>query len=191
MPVTAQDREHDILDPAILYFGTPVCLLSTLNEDGSANLAPMSSVLWLGSTAVLGMGAGSQTSANLLRTRECVLNLPSVDLVGAVDRLALTTGSRSVPPGKVAKGYRCVADKFDAAGLTPAPAIRVDAPRVRSVRSILRVGSCRTDPSVSIRSSRQTSWSSTSTLWLSTSHPAFDSPGAATASTRTGGDPSS
>ncbi|MGI8308307.1 hypothetical protein [Saccharopolyspora hattusasensis] len=29
--------------PSILYFGTPVVLLSTENSDGTANLAPMSS----------------------------------------------------------------------------------------------------------------------------------------------------
>jgi flavin reductase (DIM6/NTAB) family NADH-FMN oxidoreductase RutF len=29
-------------ESAILYFGTPVALLSTQNFDGSANLAPMS-----------------------------------------------------------------------------------------------------------------------------------------------------
>lgn len=32
---------HVDIDPAILYFGTPVVLLSTLNEDGSTNLMPM------------------------------------------------------------------------------------------------------------------------------------------------------
>ena len=31
------------IEPAILYFGTPVVLIGTCNEDGSYNLAPMSS----------------------------------------------------------------------------------------------------------------------------------------------------
>jgi flavin reductase (DIM6/NTAB) family NADH-FMN oxidoreductase RutF len=30
-------------EPRILYVGTPVMLISTCNEDGSPNLAPMSS----------------------------------------------------------------------------------------------------------------------------------------------------
>ncbi len=55
---------HVDIDPAILYFGTSVVLLSTLNEDGTTNLMPMSSV-WLGRTAVLGIGASSQTARNL------------------------------------------------------------------------------------------------------------------------------
>ncbi len=36
------------IKPSILYFGTPVVLLSTHNEDGSTNLTPMSSAWTLG-----------------------------------------------------------------------------------------------------------------------------------------------
>lgn len=121
---------HSVIDPAILYFGTPVVLVSTLNEDGSPNLAPMSSAWWLGRSCMLGFGARSHTPANLLRTGECVLNLPSVDQVAGVDRLARTTGSDPVPAYKTAMGYRHVHDKFSAAGFTPLPALDVDAPRV-------------------------------------------------------------
>lgn len=39
---------HAVIDPAILYFGTPVVLVSSANADGSLNLAPMSSAWWLG-----------------------------------------------------------------------------------------------------------------------------------------------
>ena len=31
------------IEPKILYFGTPVALISLLNEDGGTNLAPISS----------------------------------------------------------------------------------------------------------------------------------------------------
>jgi len=121
---------HTTIDPAILYFGTPVILVSTENPDGSANLAPMSSAWWLGRSAMLGFGSRSHTPANLLRTGECVLNLPSVAQVAAVNRLARTTGSSPVPPHKVAMGYRHAADKFGVAGLTPLPADVVRPPRV-------------------------------------------------------------
>ncbi len=76
---------HRSIDPAILYFGTPVVLVSTLNEDGSANLAPISSAWWLGWNCMLGFGRRSHTPRNLLRTGECVLNLPSMEQVDAVD----------------------------------------------------------------------------------------------------------
>jgi flavin reductase (DIM6/NTAB) family NADH-FMN oxidoreductase RutF len=121
---------HVTREPAILYFGTPVVIVSTTNEDGSTNLAPMSSAFWLGWRCMLGLGGRSKTAQNLKRTRECVLNLPSADLVGAVNRLALTTGADPVPPAKFERGYRHVKDKFAIAGLTPMPSETVAPPRV-------------------------------------------------------------
>lgn len=121
---------HTLIEPGILYFGTPVVLISSTNEDGSANLAPMSSAFWLGWRAVLGLGARSQTAQNMVRTRECVLNLPSDALAAAVDRLALTTGSDPVPARKEERGYFHVADKFGRAGLTPVASETVAPPRV-------------------------------------------------------------
>ena len=49
---------------------------------------------------MLGLARNSKTTENMIRTRECILNLPSAELVGAVDRLARTTGSDPVPLGK-------------------------------------------------------------------------------------------
>ena len=118
------------IDPAILYFGTPVVLVSSTNLDGSANLAPMSSAWWLGKSCLLGFGLRSLTPQNILRTQECVLNLPSVDQVGAVDRLARLTGSDPVPPHKESMGYRHERDKFGEAQLTPSPSTVVEPPRV-------------------------------------------------------------
>lgn len=118
------------IDPAILYWGTPVVLVCTLNEDGSANVAPISSAFWLGHTATLGFGLASHTLANLRRTGECVLNLPGPGQVDAVDRLALTTGAPQPNSWKRANGYRYVRDKFGHAGLTPAGSDLVAPPRV-------------------------------------------------------------
>src|SRR5215467_3969210 len=103
---------HKIVHPAILYFGTPVVLISTVNEDGTHNLAPISSIFWLGWRCMIGISAFSKTTENLIRTGECVLNLASVNEVGAVNRLAKLTGSNPVPAGKLQKGYRYEADKF-------------------------------------------------------------------------------
>jgi flavin reductase (DIM6/NTAB) family NADH-FMN oxidoreductase RutF len=122
--------DHVVIDPAILYFGTPVVLVSSADAAGAPNLAPISSIFWLGHTAVIGIAARSQTAANLRSTGECVLNLPSTSEVDAVDRLALTTGRFPVPPRKAAVGYRHEADKFGVAGLTARPSETVGAPRV-------------------------------------------------------------
>jgi flavin reductase (DIM6/NTAB) family NADH-FMN oxidoreductase RutF len=90
----------------------------------------MSSVWWLGWSCMLGLGQMGQTSENLLRTRECVINLPSAGMVSHVDRLAMTTGRDPVPEKKLSWGYSYEADKFGVAGLTPVESITVAPPRV-------------------------------------------------------------
>jgi flavin reductase (DIM6/NTAB) family NADH-FMN oxidoreductase RutF len=121
---------HISVAPSILYFGTPVVLISTRNLDGTTNVAPMSSAWWLGWNCMLGLGARSHTAQNLLREKECVLNLPSTTEVAAVNRLARLTGSDPVPPHKVAMGYRHEKDKLGVAGLSATASELVGALRV-------------------------------------------------------------
>jgi flavin reductase (DIM6/NTAB) family NADH-FMN oxidoreductase RutF len=120
---------HVVSEPAIMYFGTPTVLVSTTNEDGSFNIAPMSSAWWLGWRCMLGFAAISKTPQNMIRTAECVLNLPSVNEAGAVNRLARFTGSDPVPPSKISMGYAHERNKFEIAGLTPIASQTVAAPR--------------------------------------------------------------
>lgn len=121
---------HISIEPSILYLGTPVVLISTLNEDMTVNVAPMSSAWWLGWNCMLGLGTNSQTACNLLREKECVINLPSVKAVGAVNRLARLTGKISVSPWKKSVGYRYEKDKLGASGLSASPSVSVGAPRI-------------------------------------------------------------
>jgi flavin reductase (DIM6/NTAB) family NADH-FMN oxidoreductase RutF len=127
--ITAIDP-HTTISPAILYFGTPVCVLSTVDESGHPNLAPNSSIWWLDQTAMVGVSARSQTGRNLLATGEVVINLPSRREVDLVDRLALTTGRPDVSPRKHAAGYRHVHDKFAHAGATALASESVAPPRI-------------------------------------------------------------
>jgi flavin reductase (DIM6/NTAB) family NADH-FMN oxidoreductase RutF len=122
---------HRTIQPTILYFGTPVALISTLNEDGAPNIAPMSSAWWLGWSCMLGLGAMGKTSDNLIRTRECVINLPSQDQVSHVDKLAMTTGKNPVPENTQLWGYRFEPDKFGTGELTPQASVIVGPPRIR------------------------------------------------------------
>lgn len=78
---------------------------------------------------MLGLGSMGQTSENLIRSRECVINLPSQQEVELVDRLAMTTGRDPVPEKKLAWGYRHERRKFETAGMTPMPAVAVAPPR--------------------------------------------------------------
>lgn len=127
---TAAERATRIIHPSILYFGTPVVLISTTNPDGTANLSPMSSAWALGDRVVLDMGLSGQGCQNLMRTGEAVINLPDPTMHHAIEAIADTTGCYTVPDYKKALGYRHVADKFALAGLAEAPAETVKPPRV-------------------------------------------------------------
>jgi flavin reductase (DIM6/NTAB) family NADH-FMN oxidoreductase RutF len=125
----APTSSHVRIEPSILYFGTPVVLLSTLNDDGTPNLAPMSSAWALGYTVVLGLGRSGQTVANLARLGECVINLPSAELWSNVERLAPLTGRYPVPEAK-SEQFSYEPQKFEAAGLTAQASQMVAPPRV-------------------------------------------------------------
>src|ERR1700733_7224600 len=91
------EAEFRTIEPKILYFGTPVALISSLNEDGTTNLAPMSSFWALGWTLMLGLLDETKTAENMERHRECVVNLPAPDLWRKVEILAPLTGKDPVP----------------------------------------------------------------------------------------------
>jgi flavin reductase (DIM6/NTAB) family NADH-FMN oxidoreductase RutF len=111
--------------PEILYFGTPVAVVSSLNPDGSTNLAALSSFWALGDRLVLGLTTFGQTCANLLRHPECVLNLPSPSQWQRVDRLGRTTGRTPLTDYHRAAGIFHAQDKFAASGFTALPAEHV------------------------------------------------------------------
>lgn len=119
-----------VIQPPVLYYGTPVALLTTLNEDGSPNIAPISSTWVLNKTVVLGLGLSSQTYANLRALPELTINLPGPDLWQHVECLAPLTGRNPVPEAKRAIRFRYEPDKFGAAGLTPTASHIVSPPRI-------------------------------------------------------------
>lgn len=120
---------HVTIEPSILYFGTPVILISTLNEDGTSNIAPMSSAWWLGWRCMLGLQTASQTPQNMIRTGQCVLNLASTKQADAVNKLARLTGAKAIPASKQKLGYSYEPCKFEVAGLTPVESQTVAPPR--------------------------------------------------------------
>lgn len=128
---TATDLpKHRVIHPSVLYFGTPVVLLTTLNPDGSANISPMSSAWALGDRVVLGLSTSGQGAENAVRTGECVINLAPASLWEKVERLARTTGRNPVPPHKASGGYYFEPDKFETAGLSALPSEIVRTPRI-------------------------------------------------------------
>lgn len=122
--------EFKTITPSILYFGNPVAIVSSINHDGSPNLAPISSFWTLGWTVILGLLCDTQTFENFQCNKDCVVNVPSPDQWEAVERLAPLTGKNPVPGEKSAK-FRFEANKFVAAGLTSLASESVKALRVK------------------------------------------------------------
>ncbi|HUO93576.1 MAG TPA: flavin reductase family protein [Rhizomicrobium sp.] len=112
-------RGFAVIDPEVLYFGTPVAVVSTLNPDGTTNLAAMSSFWALADRFVLGLTSFGQTGANLARCGECVLNFPSPREWQSVDRLGRTTGRADLADYHRDSGIEFRPDKFAASGFTP------------------------------------------------------------------------
>jgi len=128
--MTNPESVHIEVEPKILYFGTPVVLVSTENADGSFNLAPISSAWALGRTLVLGLGADGHTLSNLRSRPELTINYPEPHLWPAVERLASLTGANPVPPTKPERTtFR--SDKFAAARLNHLGSVAVRPPRVQ------------------------------------------------------------
>ncbi len=123
-------HEHVTISPSVLYVGTPVVLITTINEDGTANISPMSSAWALGRHMVLGLGSAGLGADNLRHRKECVLNFPSPALWPQVEQLARWTGRDPVPPHKAAMGYEYRSDKFAPTGLTPIASEIVKPPRI-------------------------------------------------------------
>jgi len=119
-----------VIHPSILYFGTPVVLITTRNPDGSTNITPMSSAWALADRVVIGLSGGGQGLANLERECECVLNLAGEDMRDGVERIAPTTGRAPVPAWKQSSGYRHERDKFALGGWHAAPSLSVSPPRI-------------------------------------------------------------
>ena len=115
--------------PKILYFGTPVVLVSTVDKKGNVNLSPMSSAWALGNTVVLGLSSLGKTLENLINSRECTLNFPHGEMWKNVEKLAPLTGKDPVPEEK-SRVFRYEPHKFSTSGLTPIASENVTPPRV-------------------------------------------------------------
>lgn len=126
----ATTDEHLVIEPSVLYVGTPVYLVVTENADGSPNLAPASSHWALGRMLVLGLEADGQTASNLLERPQLTVNFPAASQWRGVERLSAATGRDPVPEAKCGQ-YRFEPRKFELAGFSPKPSELVSPPRVR------------------------------------------------------------
>jgi flavin reductase (DIM6/NTAB) family NADH-FMN oxidoreductase RutF len=132
------------IKPSILYFGTPVALLTTLNTDGSSNISAFSSAWALVDRVVLGLSAEGQGFRNLERQGEAVIHLPAAEMFAAVERIAATTGRYPVPDYKKAMGYEFVANKFAMAGWSEMQSRILECP-LQLEAKVLAIHACTDD----------------------------------------------
>lgn len=118
------------IQPKILYYGTPVILLNTLNEDGSTNISPISSSWALGDSIIIGIGTNGKAFENLQRHFECVINIPNPELWKNVEALASFTGKKQVPLEKLAQGFTFKTEKYQVSELTSIHSISVKPSRI-------------------------------------------------------------
>lgn len=120
---------HVVIEPRVLYVGTPAYLIGTQHPDGSASLAAASSYWALGKIVVLGIEDDGQSIGNIAERGELTVNFPAASQWEQVASIAYLTGRDPIPEAK-REGYTHVADKFAAAGLTPQASDIIGAPRV-------------------------------------------------------------
>ncbi|PEE26793.1 hypothetical protein COL24_14180 [Bacillus toyonensis] len=130
MKKMTQVSNTETIKPKILYYGTPVILLNSLNEDGTVNISPMSSSWALGDSIILGIGLGGKAIENLERHPECVINVPSPSLWENVEQLAPYTGKNPVPDYKKKNGFTYEKEKYDISRLTPTESKSVKPTRI-------------------------------------------------------------
>lgn len=116
--------------PRILYFGTPVALITTTDQYGHPNIGPISSVWALGYKLVLGLGCNGKTFNNLISQKQCVVNIPSKNLQQNIERIARLTGADPVPEDKKAL-YKHEPDKFTAGGFSAINSQIVSPPAIK------------------------------------------------------------
>ena len=118
------------IKPKILYFGTPIALITTIDACGNPNIDPMSSVWALGYKLVLGLGCNGKTFSNLITQKECVVNIPSINLQPNIESIAHLTGANPVPEDKKAV-YRYEPDKFATGGFSTIDSQIVRPPAIK------------------------------------------------------------
>lgn len=122
-------QPHRVIEPSVLYVGTPVYLVGTRNPDGTTNIAPASSHFALDRMIVLGLEEGGQSLDNVRSHPELTVSFPASHQWTHVERLAGVTGKNPVPEDKRAQ-YEFEPRKFERAGLTPVESDLIDVFRV-------------------------------------------------------------
>jgi len=101
----------------------PVVLITTVNKDGTPNIAAKTNFMTVGSMTryAFHCSPSHHTHQNVMETREFVINVPTEDIASKILKAAIITEKPC--PASV--------NEIERAGLTPFPSERVKPPRVK------------------------------------------------------------
>ncbi|WP_439241674.1 MULTISPECIES: flavin reductase family protein [unclassified Lonepinella] len=120
---------HQTIPMQTFYYGFPVVLLTTCDEQGHSNISPISSSWCLGDNIVIGLGTCGKAFENLQVCPEAVLNLPDNTMFQRVESIAPFTGKAEIPKHKQGI-YAYCSDKFAQGKLTAQTSIQVRPTRI-------------------------------------------------------------
>lgn len=121
---------HQQIQPQMFYFGFPVVLLTTIDQNGKTNITPISSSWCLGKHIVIGLGTQGKAFENLAYCGEAVLNLPSAEQWQQVEQIAPFTAKNPVPEFQLGQ-YQFCDNKFALGGFTAEPCQFVKPARIK------------------------------------------------------------
>lgn len=99
-------------------------------ESGHDDLTPISSTWTLDQSVILGVGLDNQGFDNLKIGRDLTLNIAEQSLWKQVEKIAKTTGNKTVPEYKKELGYNYCEDKFRLANFSKLAGISVSTVRI-------------------------------------------------------------
>lgn len=123
--------KHKKINFESLYYGFPVILLTTIDNEGVTNITPISSSWVLGNNIVIGLGTQSKSFENLKLIPEAVLNLPDKSLYKKVEKIAPYTGNRHINNKQSAVAYEYSNNKFFTGDFTPEKSINVRPEKIK------------------------------------------------------------
>lgn len=121
---------HKPISPQMFYYGFPVILLTSIDENNKTNITPISSSWCLGDNVVIGISMQGKAFENIRTCGEVVLNLPDETLWEKIEKIAPTTGKNPVPDYKKSD-YQFCADKFEQGGFTAQSSTKVKPSRIK------------------------------------------------------------
>ncbi|KMK51042.1 hypothetical protein RO21_08315 [[Actinobacillus] muris] len=120
---------HNTIHPKMFYYGFPVILLTTCDQQGKTNITPISSSWCLGDNVVIGLSTQGKAFENLQQCGEAVLNLADQSLWQQVESIASLTAKSPIPDFKQ-DHYQFCDTKFERGNFTAQAATQIQPARI-------------------------------------------------------------